>query len=185
MTGYIDEDRAVSRLSEIVALECGVHPAAARQIRIAAALHDIGKQRIAASIINKPGKLDAREFEIMKTHTALGASMLKSIQGELGEKIRLTALYHHENWDGSGYFGKYADELPVYVPIVSICDVAVALVSERPYKSAWPPREMIAYIQGKAGTQFNPALVRIFLSLIRHDNRVPAIFGNRGVGALA
>lgn len=170
------EIRAVARLSALLAQECGIHPTAAKRIGTAAALHDIGKIQIPADILNKPEPLDKREFEIIKTHTVLGADMLSSIQGEVGIVARKVCRYHHEHYDGGGYWGKYTDELPLYVSITAISDVFVALVSERPYKSAWPPQEALDYIQSKAGTQFNPVLAQSFLSLIRNDSRVPAIF---------
>lgn len=173
------EDEAAARLAEIVALECGVHPAVAKQIRVAAALHDIGKQKIPDSILNKPGKLTEQEFELMKTHTRLGAKMLRSIQNGLGKMVRTTALYHHEWYDGGGYWGKHTCELPTYVPIVSISDVFTALVCERSYKFAWPPEEALDYIQNQAGTQFSPALVGVFIPLVRNDSRVSAIFEGR------
>jgi putative two-component system response regulator len=171
------EEKAVARLAEIVALECGTSPAAARQVRTAASLHDIGKLKIPGSIINKPGKLTAREFEVIKTHTVLGAEMLGSFQGKLGEMARVTAMYHHEWYDGSqSYWGKRAAVLPFYVQIAAICDVFTALLYRRPYKRPWPPEEALAYIQNKAGTQFSPALTDIFLPLARNDDRVWAIF---------
>lgn len=170
-----NEDKAVARLAEIVALECGLHPTVTERLRAAAALHDIGKQRIPESILDKPGKLDEREFKVMKTHTVLGAEMLLSIQDELGGMARTICLYHHEWYDGSAYLGRRTDELPAYVSIVSICDVLVALLSERPYKHTWPPSEALGYIQNQAGTQFSPSLVKIFISLVRNDSRVLAI----------
>jgi putative two-component system response regulator len=169
------EDKAVARLAEIVALECGVHPAITRRIRTAAALHDIGKQKIPGDILSKPGKLSESEMAIMKTHTTLGAEMLSSIQGDIGTMVRTICLYHHEWYNGKGYWGIYADELPVYVSIVGISDVFFALISERPYKDAWPPKEACDCIQSQAGTQFSPELVRVFLSLIYTDSRIPAI----------
>lgn len=174
---WFHEDKAVGRLAEAVALACGFHPAEARQIRIAAALHDIGKLKIPADILNKPGKLTALEFEIVKTHTIFGAEMLASVQGVLGEMARATALYHHEWYDGGGYWGRRANEVPRYVPVVSISDVFVALISERPYKAAWPVERALAYIQNQAGTQFDPALVEAFIPLVRKGGIIPAIFG--------
>lgn len=175
----ISEETATARLAELVALEYGVHPAVARQIRTAAALHDIGKVKIPESILNKPGKLDGREFEIIKAHTRLGAELLESIRGSLGEMARLIALYHHEWWSGGGYFGRHTDELPCYISIVAIADVYTALVCERPYKHAWPPEEALAYIQNQAGNQFSHALVKVFLPLAQNDSRVSALLSRR------
>ncbi|MCL2078745.1 MAG: HD domain-containing protein [Oscillospiraceae bacterium] len=178
-TNRFNEDKAVARLAELTALECGTAPAVARQIRTASALHDIGKVKIPQSIINKPGKLTPEEFEIIKTHTTLGAEMLASFQGELGAMAKLIALYHHERCDCCGYWGKDMNELPQYVAITAIADVFTALVCKRAYKEAWPPDEAIAYILSQAGRQFNPALVDAFIQLVRYDDRAWAIFNGR------
>ena len=173
------ENRIVARLSEWFALERGIPTSAARQIRICAALHDVGKQKIPVEILNKPGKLTVQEFEIMKTHTTLGAEILRSVQGDLGVMVRETAQLHHERYDGSGYWGVSYSDLPVYVPIVSIVDVFVALVCRRVYKPAWPPNETLEYIESQIGTQFEPELARDFITLIKGDSRVPILFGER------
>lgn len=165
--GQMNEDKAVARLAELVALECGVHPVVAKQIRTATALHDVGKVKISTSILNKPGKLNEQEFEIIKTHTRLGAKILSGIEGGLGAMARLIALYHHEWYDGGGYWGWHTCELPGYVSIAAISDVFTALIRERPYKAAWPPDEALAYIENQAGRQFSPALVKAFLPLAR------------------
>ena len=166
----------MAHLAMLIAQAYGVHPAVARQIRTAAALHDVGKLKLPAELLNKPAKLEPHEFEVIKTHTVLGAEMLNSIQGGVGEMARNCCRWHHERFDGSGYWGRRTDDLPFYVPIISICDVAVALLSERPYKEAWPPNETLEYIKNNAGKQFSPELVEVFLWTIRNDNRVPAIF---------
>jgi putative two-component system response regulator len=173
----INENKAVGRLSELIALEYGLDPAYARQIRAAAALHDVGKIRIPREILDKPGELTAREFDIVKTHTTIGAEMLKDIKGGLGKMARTICELHHENYDGTGYFGKYTDELPIYIQFVRIADTFTALVSQRAYKAAWPPKEAIDYIQSKAHTHFAPELVSVLLELVRNDSRIPEIFG--------
>ena len=174
------EEQAVARLAEIVALECGVTSAKARQIRVAAALHDVGKQKIPAEILSKPGELTAAEFEVMKTHTTLGAAMLESVQGELGIAARTIARYHHENWDDTGYWGKHLCELPHYVGIVAIADVFTALLYGRPYKQPWHLDDALAYINSMSGTQFSPALVEVFISLAQNDSRVREVFRRGG-----
>lgn len=169
----------VGRLSEILALEHGASPVKAKQIRIAATLHDIGKRKISSSILDKPGKLTEAEFEIIKTHTLLGAEMLSSMQGELGEMARTCCEFHHEWYNGGGYWGKRTDDLPFFVPYVAVSDVFTALVSARSYKEAWPPENAMDYIQKQAGTQFAPELVEVFLWLVQHDKRVSAVFHGR------
>ena len=171
-----EENKVIARLTEIIALESGYSPEKAEQIKTAAAMHDIGKQKIPKNILLKPGELDAREFEIMKTHTKLGLEMLATIQGNLGDMAKIICLYHHE-WhkpSEGGYWGVSTYYLPDYVSFVSISDVYTACCSERCYKSAWKPKDALDHIENQAGTQFCPELVKLFSSLIRHDNRVPA-----------
>ena len=168
-----DEDVAVARLAEIVALECGMDQTAAKRLRIAAALHDIGKRKIPAAIITKPSKLTTREFEIMKTHTALGAQMLGCVHGEMNELAASCCRYHHEWWDGSqSYWGLRAEELPAYIRIVSLCDVYIALIAKRPYKEVWPRKDAADYIKKMAGKQFDPALAEIFIPLVSDGPRI-------------
>ena len=177
------EDMVVGMLAEIVAVEYGVAPAKARQIRLAALLHDIGKQKL-QHLVNKPGKLTDAEIDAMKAHTILGAEMLATFQGELGDMARAIALWHHEHWDGNGYFGKYLCELPYFIEIVAIADVFTALVYERQYKQSWPPEEAIAYIQSQEDVKFSPVLVGIFVPLVQNNSRIAAIFkgGERHTG---
>ena len=170
------ENAAVGRLSELLAVNVGYSTSEAANIRMAAYLHDCGKSRIPKSILDKPGKLTAREYEIVKRHTVIGQEMLSCLRGGFGEMARNVALNHHEQWDGRGYWGKPGRALPPYVGIVAICDVLAALLNSRAYKPPWPPDEALAYIKSRAGTQFCPGLAEIFVSLVIGDSRVPAIF---------
>jgi len=173
---HLNENKTVGQLSEIIALSRGYSPEKARMIRNAATLHDIGKQKISHSILTKKDRLSEHEREVIKTHTWMGAEMMASIQGELGEMTRLCCLLHHEWHNGGGYWKIPACFLPEYISFVAIADVFTALVVERPYKSAWPPEEALAFIQSRADTQFCPVLVEDFIRLIRTDSRVAAIF---------
>ena len=119
--------------------------------------------------------MDAEEFEIMKTHTTIGAEMLAGIQGDLGVVSRDVCRYHHEFWDGQGYWGKLGSELPLSTSIVSIVDVFFALVSQRVYKAAWSLMDALAYIKNSAGTQFGPELVGTFLALMEEDSILAAL----------
>jgi HD-GYP domain-containing protein (c-di-GMP phosphodiesterase class II) len=172
----LNENKAVGMLSEIMALERGYTHAKARMIRKAATLHDIGKIKIDGSILNKDGRLNPHEFLVLKSHTWLGAKMLLSIQGELGEAARLCCLMHHEWHNGRGYWNMPACYLPEFISFVSIADVYTALITERPYKAACPMEGALGYIQNQAGTQFSPELVKDFVWLIRNDSRVQDIF---------
>ena len=128
----------MAKLSETLAVRRGFSPVTARRIGKAGLLHDVGKIKIPKAILHKPGKLSKQEFEVMKTHTTIGAELMSSVQGEIGVVIRNVCLLHHEWHDPSlgGYWGKSTSNLPGYISIVSIADVFVALVSERAYKAA-------------------------------------------------
>ena len=133
-------------------------------IPMAAALHDIGKIGIDDKILNKPGRLTKEEFEIMKTHSAIGANMLESLEQFRDEPLLKIAhdicRWHHERYDGRGYpDGLKGDEIPLSAQIVSVADVYDALVSERVYKKAYSHEKAMALIlNGECGT-FNPVLV--------------------------
>ena len=164
----------------MIALKSGINPLIAKRIGFAASLHDIGKNKLPDDLLNKPGKLDENEFEVIKTHTKLGAEMLTDLHGDFGTMTRTICLYHHEWYNdcSRSYWGKYACELPAYVPIISISDVFISLCAARPYKEAWKFDDAVDYIHDNAGTQFNPVLVDIFLSLADDEKRLEAINGS-------
>ena len=170
-----NENKAVALLAEQLATICGYSQQKVRQIKVAAALHDVGKNRISKQILNKVGKLTKQEFEEMKMHTIYGSDCLSSMQGALGKMVQGVALLHHEKWDGSGYWGYKTSSLPRYIGIVSICDTYCALTFERIYKPAWTLDEALVYITNQAGKQFCPELVNIFIPLIRDNNSVSGI----------
>ena len=128
------------------------------------ALHDIGKIGISDAILHKPGKLSPEEFEEVKLHTGIGYELLrnsKSIFLVAGASI---ALYHHENWDGSGYpQGLAGEAIPLNSRIVSIVDVFDALVSDRPYKQAWTQEAALEFLTSQRGLKFDPQLVDLFI----------------------
>lgn len=140
-------------------------------IALASALHDIGKMSIDDAILNKPGRLTPEEFEIMKTHTTIGADMLRElgrhhVGNALMEYAYQIARWHHERWDGKGYpDGLKGDEIPIAAQVVSVADVYDALTSVRVYKDAIPHKEAIQMIlDGKCGT-FNPLLLNCLLEV--------------------
>ena len=140
-------------------------------IAMASALHDIGKMSIDDAILNKPGRLTSEEFEIMKTHTTLGADMLLELGRQhagnsLLEYAYQIARWHHERWDGKGYpDGLKGNDIPIAAQVVSVADVYDALTSVRVYKDAIPHQEAIQMIlDGKCGT-FNPLLLDCLLEV--------------------
>lgn len=139
-------------------------------ITTASALHDVGKIAISSEILNKPGKLTDEEFEEMKKHTVLGASMLTSLELYRSEDLVKTAAEicrsHHERFDGRGYpDGLRGDEIPISAQIVSVADVYDALVSDRVYKKAFSHEKAIQMIlNGECGT-FNPLIVECLVDV--------------------
>ena len=135
------------------------------RIPAAAVLHDVGKIAIDEAILGKPGRLTAEEFEIMKTHSARGANMLRKLDGFDQEPLLQTACeiarWHHERWDGRGYpDGLKGNEIPISAQIVSLADVYDALTSERCYKEAYShEKAMRMILDGECGA-FNPLLLQ-------------------------
>ena len=134
-------------------------------IPLASALHDIGKIGIDEKILNKPGRLTPEEFEVMKTHSMLGAKMLHDLDNFAEQPLLQTAYeiarWHHERWDGRGYpDGLKGDEIPISAQLVSLADVYDALTSERCYKKAFSHEKAVQMIlNGECGA-FNPLLLQ-------------------------
>lgn len=137
----------------------------------AAPMHDIGKIVIPDSILKKPGKLTAEEFEEIKRHTTEGGRIVHEVLGENEEPEYVNiasdvATFHHEKWDGSGYpFHKKGEDIPLSARIMAIADVYDALVSPRCYKLPMSPEEAFKIISESSGSHFDPILAKLFLEL--------------------
>lgn len=130
--------------------------------RIAAMLHDIGKLMIPKEIIEKPGRLTAEEFGVMKKHVIFGRDIIGNAPGEVMEMARHIILHHHERWDGTGYLGVSGEDIDKFARYVSVCDVFDALLSRRSYKAAWPAQKVYEEITSQSGRQFDPSAVEAF-----------------------
>ena len=152
-------------------------------ISMASALHDIGKIGIDEKILNKPGKLTKEEFDIMKTHTLIGATMLENLKMYQGEILLEVAYqicrWHHERYDGKGYpDGLKGEEIPISAQVVSLADVYDALVSDRVYKKAYShEKAMEMILNGECG-MFNPLLLEC---LVEIQDKVCKELGIKGV----
>ncbi|MDC7240833.1 MAG: HD domain-containing protein [Spirochaetales bacterium] len=153
-------------------------------LRMAAMLHDVGKVGISDIILKKPGRFSDEEYEIMKSHTYVGARLFADKESDLDSIAREIAISHHENWDGTGYPGKVdwegakpeeilgsgrglkGKEIPLYARIVSLADVFDALSSRRVYKEAWTEEDVLNEIRSCSGTKFDPELVEIFFEIL-------------------
>jgi HD-GYP domain-containing protein (c-di-GMP phosphodiesterase class II) len=129
-----------------------------RDAEFVALLHDVGKIRIPAEIINKPGPLDDRERAVIETHTIEGERLLEQVGGLIGHVGRLVRSCH-ERWDGRGYpEGLAGEEIPLIARIVCACDAYSAMTTDRPYRAARSREEALAELRRCSGTHFDPAV---------------------------
>jgi putative two-component system response regulator len=161
----------VGSMAAQLARELGLPDAQVSLIRRAAPLHDVGKIGIPDSILLKLGKLTPAEFELVKTHTSIGAKILSGSRFALLRLAEEIAFSHHERWDGTGYAGLSGDRIPLVGRIVTVADVFDALTQKRPYKPAWPLEEAVAEIDRQRGRQFDPDVVEAFLRIIEQQAR--------------
>jgi putative two-component system response regulator len=166
---YKDEDtgkhiQRMSGYSQILAKNYGLSDEAIDMLKHAASMHDIGKVGIPDHIMQKPHKLTAEEFNIVKSHTIIGANILKGLKSPVTDMARRVAISHHEKWDGSGYpSGIKRERIPIEGRIVSLADVFDALTSKRPYKQAYPFNKTIEIIKNESGKSFDPEVVSVFM----------------------
>ncbi|KOO13798.1 phosphodiesterase [Vibrio xuii] len=154
----------VSIFCEKLALLYGLSDEEANMIKHAAPLHDVGKVAVPDSILHKPGKLDATEWEEMKKHVDYGVEILERSKRCLIVKAKEIAAYHHEKWDGSGYPNALSGEsIPVSGRIAALADVFDALGSKRSYKEPWSDDQIRQEIIGQKGKHFEPKLVDLLL----------------------
>jgi len=141
------------------------------EVILSSRLHDIGKIVITDVILNKPGTLTKEEYNTMKTHATDGERIIKDIMAKSDEvsflkHAKLFAGYHHERWDGQGYpYGLSGADIPLQGRIMAIADVYDALVSDRPYKKAFPHEMAVEIIKESKGKQFDPKIADIFLDI--------------------
>src|SRR5581483_7148020 len=139
---------------------------ARRHAEFAALLHDVGKVRVPKEIINKPGPLTDVEWLVIKQHTVWGEEMLKAVGGILGE-IGSIVRSCHERWDGGGYpDGLEGQEIPLIARIVLACDTFSAMTTDRSYRKARSATEAVAELKRNSGTQFDPAVVDVLVTII-------------------
>jgi putative nucleotidyltransferase with HDIG domain len=151
----------------------GLAPTAVRAFGLAGLLHDLGKVKIPREILAKPGKLTAEERVVVEAHPVDGARLI--LQGhEPLDLAAVVAYEHHRYHDGGGYPHVHYDRAAHHASrLVHVCDVYDALRTRRPYREAWSSSEALTYIQGRAGAEFDPAMVAAFLEMMRQwDDRI-------------
>ncbi|MGH9669355.1 MAG: HD domain-containing phosphohydrolase [Terriglobales bacterium] len=148
----------VTRYSVLLATEMGLLSEEIERIRISAQLHDVGKIGIEDRILKKPGALTPDEFEIMKTHTTKGGTILRPVE-MLKEMIPGIEL-HHESLDGRGYpYGLKGDQIPLMARVITVADTFDAMTTNRPYQAAMDPEYVVRIINSLAATKFDPRVV--------------------------
>jgi HD-GYP domain-containing protein (c-di-GMP phosphodiesterase class II) len=157
----------VGELAAELALQLGEDLSWAEDLRLAGRLHDVGKVGVPDAILQKPGPLTDTEFEIMKTHTTVGATVFAGSKSTLIQLAAEVAISHHERWDGSGYpSGAAGRAIPLSGRIVAVADVYDALVTAHRYKDAWTTREAVDHILAARGTEFEPRIVDALVEVI-------------------
>jgi putative nucleotidyltransferase with HDIG domain len=172
--------KGVVQLAMEVAAELQLDARQRRNVEFGALLHDVGKIAVPKEIINKPGRLDEREWEIIKTHTIEGQKMLERVGGfmrEVGQIVRSS----HERWDGGGYpDGLSGAAIPLEARVVSACDAFNAMTTTRSYRRAMPREHALAELSANSGTQFDPEVVAALLRLQdSEDDRREALAADR------
>lgn len=154
-----------AKFAEMVARVLGLSRREQEHIRVASLLHDVGLLQIPDELINKQGSITAEELRLLMQHPTMGAQMLKGFPA-LKEVCEILES-HHECWDGTGYpRGLKGEEIPLAARIVSIVDAYHAMISDRPYRAAMSKNKARKLLKTNAGTQFDPFLVEIFISVL-------------------
>jgi len=157
---------SVARLAAVIAAEMRMEDEEIHQIRVAGLLHDIGLVTVPQEIINKRDQLSAEEWRRIKEHPEVGETILKHIASLEG--FLPVVRHHHEHFDGAGYpDGLTKEQIPLGARILAVADAFQAMISERPYRRALTTDEALNELQMSSGTQFDPVVVDVFVSLFR------------------
>lgn len=157
--------KRVAEYSKLLAIKIGLDEKDVNRLFMSSPMHDIGKVGIPDSILNKNGKLDSAEWEVMKTHAQIGYEILRTSKREILQSAAIVSYTHHERWDGSGYpLGLKGEDIHIFGRITAIADVFDALTSERVYKKAWSLEEVLKLFNEEKGKHFDPNLIDIFIN---------------------
>ncbi len=157
----------VARYSAAVAVRMEIHGARREELLLGSLLHDVGKIAIPAEILLKPARLTHDEFAIVKRHPRIGHELVRGISALAG--IALAILHHHERYDGGGYpIGLAGEEIPLEARIIGVADSFSAMTTNRPYSAGRTVGEACTELERCAGTQFDPAVVEVFVEGVRN-----------------
>jgi PAS domain S-box-containing protein len=157
--------KRVAEYSKLLAIKIGLDEKDVNRLFMSSPMHDIGKVGIPDSILNKNGKLDSAEWEVMKTHAQIEYEILRTSKREILQAAAIVSYTHHERWDGSGYpLGLKGEDIHIFGRITAIADVFDALSSERVYKKAWSLEEVLKLFNEEKGKHFDPNLIDVFMN---------------------
>ena len=163
----------VAEYSVAIARELGYSEEHLHDIRSIALLHDIGKVGIPDAVLKKPGRLDSEEFDLMKQHTTIGASILQDYH--MISNLEIGARYHHEKYNGTGYpQGLKEEEIPEVARIIGLADAFDAMTSTRVYRRALPDETVLEELRKNCGSQFDPKITEVFIKMWE-ENRLPQL----------
>ncbi|WP_019557227.1 DUF3369 domain-containing protein [Thiomicrorhabdus arctica] len=169
--------KRVGQISYILAKAYGLNKFDCALIKLASPLHDVGKVSIPDHVLNKPGRHDEDERQIMQSHAEVGYNILSKSKSASLKTAALISLEHHEHWDGGGYpAGKIGDETHVMSRITGLADVFDALGSKRCYKEPWPIERIVDLISEQKGKQFEPRLVDLLLEYLDEIKMVRTLY---------
>jgi putative nucleotidyltransferase with HDIG domain len=159
----------VSIFATRIAGEMGFGEERIEDVRAAALLHDIGKLDISRELLYKAARLTEEEFHEMRQHVSKGIGFLEPVGGSL-RRVLPIILFHHEHFDGTGYEAKVGEDIPLEARILAVADAYDAIVSDRPYRKGSAPFEAKDIIEKRSGIDFDPQVVKAFLSAFRKRN---------------
>jgi putative nucleotidyltransferase with HDIG domain len=168
-----NHSRRVADYAVEIGRTMGLSEGQVEDVRVGAYLHDIGKVDISTEVLRKAAGLTDDEMVEMRRHVDKGETMVRSMGGILKHVIPMVA-YHHERWDGTGYKGLKGDEIPLGARIIAVADTYDAIVIDRAYRKGRTHAEAVKIIRDESGTQFDPAVVAVFLQLYAADAGEPA-----------
>jgi putative nucleotidyltransferase with HDIG domain len=159
----------VAELAQAIGREMGMPEDALEGLRLGALVHDIGKVRLPTEILNRPGRLNELEFELIKTHSEIGSDIIKEVS--FPWPVAQMIAQHHERIDGSGYpHGLKGDDMLPEARIIAVADVVEAMVSHRPYRPALSVDKALGEIREGSGRLYDPDVVRVCLMLFEQQN---------------
>lgn len=163
--------RRVTEYAMAIARKMDIGHVERKRLEYAGSLHDIGKIGISDAILHKPGKLNDKEWKVIREHPVMSAEILAPLKFLSKENIMIK--HHHEKYDGSGYPDKLkGEQIPIGARILAVADAFDAMNSKRSYRRPLPKEKIIAELEGGRGTQLDPEVVDIFLNMLKKDDSI-------------